>query len=268
MLRQNMKFYAESGITGVEHESGLDSSNIVQFSELRSYMISKLLWDPYMSEEEFNGYMDGFLETVYGAGGKYIRRYLEVAEEAADCYDLVAEPTDMYPLTIVDNHKAEELPPDLTVEMVKNYSQVNWARYWNWYKDVKELQVTSEGAELFAKAIRLAKTEQEKKEINKISCQVDYLKSFYLFKKYQVGGKTNNLITKFIETHPDKFTEAEKQSLPTEIAKLARQQAEQNYYNFNYELCRRFVASGVTSIRYSLENWRELNFLMPPSSWR
>ena len=70
--------------------------------------------------------------------------------------------------------------------MIKNYSTVDWKKYWNWYADVKENPITSEGEKLFGKALELAGTERQRKELDKIYCQVEYAKSYY-YKKRLVG---------------------------------------------------------------------------------
>jgi hypothetical protein len=45
-----------------------------EFAELRAYMISKLLWDPYT---DIDAVMDDFLSGYYGEAGKYIRMYID-----------------------------------------------------------------------------------------------------------------------------------------------------------------------------------------------
>ena len=81
-LRENIRFFAECGV-----ESITCTGNIVcpsgEFGELRVYLISKLLQDPYMSEEEYYVYMDSFLEAYYGSGWEYIRRYIDKTTELA-----------------------------------------------------------------------------------------------------------------------------------------------------------------------------------------
>ena len=45
-----------------------------EFAELRGYLISKLLWNPYADVQEL---MDEFLTAYYGKAGKYIRKYID-----------------------------------------------------------------------------------------------------------------------------------------------------------------------------------------------
>ena len=87
-LRENIRFFAECGI-GSLTLTGNFMSPSGEFGELRVYLISKLLQDPYMSEEEYNAYMNSFLEDFYGEGWEYIRRYIDKTTElAADGHQL------------------------------------------------------------------------------------------------------------------------------------------------------------------------------------
>ena len=50
-----------------------------EFAELRTYLISKLLWDPYANVDTL---INDFLNGYYGAAGKYIRQYIDMMREA------------------------------------------------------------------------------------------------------------------------------------------------------------------------------------------
>ena len=79
-LRANMQFFAECGVDSINF-----SGNIVcptgEFGELRVYLLSKLLLNPTMSEEEYYDYMDSFLEAYYGEGWMYIRQFIDLTTE-------------------------------------------------------------------------------------------------------------------------------------------------------------------------------------------
>ena len=81
-LRENIRFLAECGIEGIS-TSGNFACPSGEFGELRVYLVSKLLQDPMMSEEEYYAYMDSFLEAYYGAGWEYIRKYIDKTTELA-----------------------------------------------------------------------------------------------------------------------------------------------------------------------------------------
>ncbi|MBQ7335102.1 MAG: DUF4838 domain-containing protein [Clostridia bacterium] len=81
-LRENMQFYAEHNVKGM-FPQGNSQSESGEFGELRAYLLAQLMWNPYMTEEEYYGHMDEFLEAYYGAGWSYIRAYIDKLQELA-----------------------------------------------------------------------------------------------------------------------------------------------------------------------------------------
>jgi hypothetical protein len=65
-----------------------------EFGELRTYLLAKLMWNPYMSEEEYYMHMDEFLQAYYGAGWLYIRLYIDQTTKLANdgCINIYEEP--------------------------------------------------------------------------------------------------------------------------------------------------------------------------------
>lgn len=93
-FRRNIKFFADVGVKGVfnegMHRSGEDT-DFATTMELRSYILAKLMWNPYMSEDEFRGHINEFCRAFYGAGSSYIVQYLQLFEQMnGECatYDL------------------------------------------------------------------------------------------------------------------------------------------------------------------------------------
>jgi len=82
VLRENVKFYKDHHVIGM-FEQGNYQSTSGEFGELRAYLLAKLLWNPDMSEEEYNRHMNEFLEDYYGAGWQHIRAYIDMTTEAA-----------------------------------------------------------------------------------------------------------------------------------------------------------------------------------------
>ncbi|MBR6917050.1 MAG: DUF4838 domain-containing protein [Clostridia bacterium] len=72
-IYNDYKYLAETGTIGVYTE-GSERGNT--FEVLRGYLASRMMWDPYMSEEEFEGYLDEFLMIYYGEGWEYIKEYI------------------------------------------------------------------------------------------------------------------------------------------------------------------------------------------------
>ena len=81
-LRENMRFYAENNVASM-FPQGNSQGQSGEFGELRAYLLAKLMWDPYMSEEEYYGYMDDFLKAYYGDGWMYIREFIDKTTELA-----------------------------------------------------------------------------------------------------------------------------------------------------------------------------------------
>ena len=60
---------------------GNRNSRSGEFGELRAYLLSKLMMDPYMGEEKYYQLMDEFLAAYYGEGWAYIRMYIDKTSE-------------------------------------------------------------------------------------------------------------------------------------------------------------------------------------------
>ena len=82
VLRENMRFFAENNVTSI-FPQGNNQGVSGEFGELRAYLIAKLMWDPYMSEEEYYDYMDDFLKAYYGEGWENIRYFINKTTELA-----------------------------------------------------------------------------------------------------------------------------------------------------------------------------------------
>jgi len=74
-LYDTVQYLREKGVVGYQH-IGYDVRSS-EMEALRSYLLSRLLWDEDMTREEYLAEMDGFLTYYYGAGGTYIRQYID-----------------------------------------------------------------------------------------------------------------------------------------------------------------------------------------------
>jgi hypothetical protein len=72
VLQPNLQFFAENGVTAMFEQGNREVGG--EFAELRTYLISKLLWDPY---ENIDTLMKDFLSGYYGAAGKPIKKYID-----------------------------------------------------------------------------------------------------------------------------------------------------------------------------------------------
>ena len=72
VLQPNLEFFARNDI-GMMFQQGSGPA-WSEFSELRSYMIAKMLWDPYQDAEKI---MDDFLAGYYRSAAPFIKQYIE-----------------------------------------------------------------------------------------------------------------------------------------------------------------------------------------------
>jgi len=77
VLKPNIEFFVENGVTAMFEQGNREVGG--EFAELRSYMISKLLWDP---RADADSVMDDFLNGYYGAAGRPVRNYIDIMREA------------------------------------------------------------------------------------------------------------------------------------------------------------------------------------------
>ena len=82
VLSANMRSFAQNNVKGVFEQANGASFGGTDFNELRAYVISKLLWDPYT---DVDLHIREFTDCFYGAAAPFVREYIEyicrVAEE-------------------------------------------------------------------------------------------------------------------------------------------------------------------------------------------
>ena len=75
VLQENMKVFYENNVVGVYEEGNYYMNECDgEFGELRSYLLSKLMQNPYIN---YNNCMDEFLQAYYGKGWQNIRHILD-----------------------------------------------------------------------------------------------------------------------------------------------------------------------------------------------
>jgi hypothetical protein len=79
VLQPNMQFFAENGVNAMFEQGNREVGG--EFAALRSYLISKLLWDPYLNADSV---IDDFLSGYYGAASKPIRAYINLMQQAQE----------------------------------------------------------------------------------------------------------------------------------------------------------------------------------------
>lgn len=77
VLQPNMQFFAKNRVSAMFEQGNREVGG--EFAELRAYLISKLLWNPYANADSI---MNDFLSGFYGAAGPFIRSYIDEMREA------------------------------------------------------------------------------------------------------------------------------------------------------------------------------------------
>ena len=76
VLQRNVQIFYENNAKGLYEEGNyyIDNSD-AEFAEMRTYLLSKLMQNPYLDfEAEMNGYLNG----VYGPGGCHIKEFIDI----------------------------------------------------------------------------------------------------------------------------------------------------------------------------------------------
>lgn len=76
-IKPNIKFYADNHVNALFMQANNEAA--AEMAVLRSYLISKLMWDPNADE---NAIIDDFVAGYYGAAGSYIRQYINVMQQS------------------------------------------------------------------------------------------------------------------------------------------------------------------------------------------
>ena len=175
-LREDMRFYAEHNVKGIYINGQTDTCD---FDDLKIYLLAKVMFDPYMSSEEYEKHLTEFLEGYYGSGWKEIYRYIIMSEKVSRKteFNIWSQPHEIIPLKYDEEGNAD-------------YSFMNKSR------------------ELFNKAKKKARG-GEIRRIDKNSLQIDYYELHSLMKEGVKKGdaaereewarKNENLYNKFIK---------------------------------------------------------------------
>ncbi len=83
-LRENLRLFADCHAIDIYEE---DTSPVLMISNgayglLKTYVLGKLLWDPYMSEETYHNHIKEFLMAYYGKGWQEMGKYIKLEHEA------------------------------------------------------------------------------------------------------------------------------------------------------------------------------------------
>lgn len=89
-MAENIRLYKKRGVRGVLQQGNFSYGGGASLDDLKSYVIAKLLWN---AEEDTEKLIEEFTDCVYGKGGVYIKKYI----------DLIAKEFSKYTMKIYDN---------------------------------------------------------------------------------------------------------------------------------------------------------------------
>lgn len=99
----DFEYLADTGIAGIFCQNGQSQ---LSFDDLNVYLESIVAWDPYISDEEFDGHVREFMELYYGDGWEALYEYLMLGCRQKDSlycgehdiYDYIGENYDYFKL--------------------------------------------------------------------------------------------------------------------------------------------------------------------------
>ena len=185
VLRDNVRLFADRNVKYVFEQGAYQSRN-GEFCELRGYLLAKLLWDPYMTEEAYNRLVDEFVADFYGEGGAYIRQYMELALAETDHrhVSIYIGLEDLYTNRTVEKHCDGELTGTLTAEGILS-GEADLSAYTEWYTTVQPHVLLGKGMAYFAAALEAVTDPAVKRNVERSMIQAEVLRSFRQYRVLQ-----------------------------------------------------------------------------------
>ncbi len=87
VLRENARFFAENNAIHM-FEEDTPGTYTGDLGDLRAYLVSRLLWNPYMTQSDYDTHMREFLEGYFGAGWRSINAYIRLLHETTRTYHM------------------------------------------------------------------------------------------------------------------------------------------------------------------------------------
>ncbi len=271
VLRDNIRLFADNNVLGV-FEQGAYQSVSGEFGELRSYLLAKCLWDPYMTAEEFSAHMDDFLQGVYGEGGKYLREYIDHAQELVKNthFGTFASVETLFYPSFVKTDDNRALPADLTFDKIQHYTSTDWEPFINWYTQMTPNSILTCGEDRFAKAMAAAETEQQKMRLDRAFIQVEYLRSFYYYHYYKEHVRTDmaKLINAYFAAHPSGLTAEEIAAYSDTVSRHVETVCSDKYRQYNHALAQKLYSYKIHLREGDVDaQFVNPNLDNPPSRW-
>ena len=162
VLRKNIRFFAEHNAKYLFCQ-GNAASFSGEFGELRSYLLTKLMWDPYMSDKEYRRITEEFIDDYYGKGAPFIKEYIRLGLEYTK--DLHVTTYELQPREFPNRKEGDRLLPHPFI---------------------------LEGEQLFAAAMDAESDPLLQEHIERASLQIGYLQSLYGFERLEMMYKNRH----------------------------------------------------------------------------
>ncbi len=269
-LKKDCRMYADHNVTGIFFQCN-SYSTTGEFGELRCYLLAKLFWDPYMSDEEFEYHINDFLEGFYGAGWQHIRAYMDSLMKAVEGKHMGINPDaeEIFDMGL-ERDETKPLPTELTAEHFINPETFDWSPYYEYYTSVEPglKEFIEEAYANFDAAEALAKDQAELDRIKKTRIQVATLEISYI-QKLSIRGNMLQLCKNFFNGNED-YTQDEIANIRSSFLQYAMDLylgllEEKNSALFD-EMKKYGVGAnpGVTNLTHSKE---EANLTAIPEDW-
>ena len=146
VLQRNIQVFYENNVVGLYEEGNYYMAQCDgEFGELRAYLLSKLMQNPYI---DYDACMNEFLEAYYGNGWQYIREFIDMTiEKPVDKGEhlfIYSSMKDTLGFTKADISKADTLWVNAKAEAQTEEhlsrierSEICW-RYWKGYNQYNE----------------------------------------------------------------------------------------------------------------------------------
>ena len=138
VLGPNVRFYVDHGVKSIFEQGNMSPGGGGEFSELRSYVLAKLLWNP---KTDVKKAIEEFTDAVYAEAGPKVREYIELLHAPAR-----SDPK---------MHATLYLPPKQS----------------GWFSG----EFVKQAEALFAEGLAAVKDEAARKRLRKAALPIDYL---------------------------------------------------------------------------------------------
>ena len=170
-LKENAKFFADCHAIHL-FEEDTTGTHCSAYGDLRAYVTGKLMWDPYMSDEEYANHIVEFLKAYYGAGWKAVADYIKLEHDTTADFDMncfewadIANAFEA-PFGTIGEYMAGEYLP-------KAYQAHHPKTYLNGF-----IERIDEALALWDKAYEMAETDEQKEHVALGKLAVEYIDLF------------------------------------------------------------------------------------------